>query len=140
MNKANFHLDSRINDTSHYLAHYQHIQIRLADDERFFWLLLIPEDSDIIEWHDMDANTSMVMEKLIKHLGKNLQDTEKTDKINIGALGNIVPQFHLHLVLRYQNDAAWPGPIWGFGTALPLSKDVFETRKNRVNQLLQQLN
>lgn len=140
MNKTNFRLDSRIEETSHYLAHYQHIQIRLADDERFFWLLLIPEDGDIIEWHDMDANTSKVMEKLIRHLGKNLQDTEKPDKINIGALGNIVPQFHLHLVLRYQNDAAWPGPIWGFGTALLLSKDVFETRKNRVNQLLQQLN
>ncbi len=139
MTNHNFTLDMRLEQTSILLARHQDIQIRLAQDARFFWLLLIPESEGIQEWHDMDDITSTSLEKLAKHFSKGLKASEKADKINIGALGNIVSQFHLHIVVRTKDDAAWPGPIWGCGVAEPLDDNIFKARKNTILALLTQL-
>ena len=124
-----FILDDRINASSHLIDIYDNIQIRITDDKRFFWLLLVPQIDGLSEWHDIDNKTMQTMHGLITQISSELERSKQPDKINIGALGNIVSQFHLHIVLRYTDDAAWPGPIWGKGEAVPL--DPVE-RRDRI--------
>ena len=74
--------------------------------------------------------------KLISYLSKQVKLIDKADKINVAALGNIVSQFHLHLIARHSGDAAWPGPVWGAGKAVPLLADTQDFRTKAVRKLL----
>ena len=96
------------------------LQVRLIDDARFFWLLIVPETT-ATELHDLDEKTSGSLWKLAQHLGHALQAHCDSDKINSASIGNIVPQLHFHIVARHVYDAAWPQPIWGYGKAEPLA-------------------
>ena len=69
-------------------------------------------------------------------LSKQIKLIDKADKINVAALGNIVNQFHLHLIARHSGDAAWPGPVWGTGQAVPLLADTRDFRTQAVRKLL----
>ena len=96
------------------------LQVRLIDDARFFWLLIVPETT-ATELHDLDEKTAESLWKLAQHLGHALQSHCDSDKINSASIGNIVPQLHFHIVARHVYDAAWPQPIWGYGKAEPLA-------------------
>jgi len=69
-----------------------------------------------------------------------MKSTFTADKINIAALGNLVPQLHLHVVARRRGDAAWPGPIWGHGDPVPLTETERQRLINAVAEFLQQRN
>ena len=140
MAATDFILDERIAATSFAIETIEQIEIRLVDDSRFFWLLFIPQIPDITEWHMLNDTTEGQLLRLVRHFSERLQADESADKINIGALGNMVPQFHFHLVLRNRDDAAWPGSVWGCGAAVPLSDTEKNRRKNAVISLLEQLN
>ena len=96
------------------------LQVRLVDDARFFWLLIVPETT-ATELHDLDEKTAASLWKLTRRLGKELQAHCDADKINSAAIGNMVPQLHFHIVARHVGDAAWPHPIWGNSEASPLA-------------------
>ena len=85
-----FILDDSINASSHLIDIYENIQIRIADDKRFFWLLLVPQVDGLSEWHDIDNKTMQTMHGLITQISSELERRKQPDKINIGALGNIV--------------------------------------------------
>jgi len=87
------------------------------DDARFPWLVLVPRRVGLVELDDLDEtdNTRLVHE--IRRAMKTLRGVIECDKINVGALGNIVRQLHVHVVARREGDAAWPGPVWGHGPA-----------------------
>ena len=129
-----FTLDKRLQDDS-ILASTQHnIQIRLANDSRYFWLILVPaitqegSDTTIHEIHDLPASVAANLWALTSHLSKALKAETKADKINIAAIGNVVSQLHLHIVARHRSDPLWPAPIWGQGTAIPLSPQERDKR------------
>ena len=96
------------------------LQVRLVDDARFFWLLVVPETT-ATELHDLDEKTAESLWKLTRRLGKALQAHCDADKINSATIGNMVPQLHFHIVARHVGDAVWPYPIWGNGRAEPLA-------------------
>ncbi len=97
------------------------LQIRLMDDSRYFWLIIVPE-TDATELHQLDSDLSNELWGLVRHLGQKLKDHTRADKINNAAIGNLVPQLHFHVVARHRNDPDWPKPIWGAGKPLPLSE------------------
>ena len=70
-------------------------------------------------------------------LGKFIKSTEKYDKVNIGMLGNIVSQLHLHIVLRKKNDAAWPGPVWGWELTTNLDQEIKQKRSKLITKFLE---
>ena len=111
------------------------LQIRLVDDARFFWLLIVPETT-ATELHDLDEKTSGSLWKLAQHLGHALQSHCDSDKINSAAIGNIVPQLHFHIVARHVYDAAWPQPIWGYGKAEPLADATKAARIEAIQSWL----
>ncbi|MDI4639139.1 MULTISPECIES: HIT domain-containing protein [Halomonadaceae] len=93
-------------------------QVRLMNDARYAWLVLVPRRDDIREVYELSAADQAQLWKEATALGKALMAAREGDKLNLATLGNMVPQLHLHVIVRHAGDAAWPGPVWGQGSAL----------------------
>jgi diadenosine tetraphosphate (Ap4A) HIT family hydrolase len=89
------------------------------NDARYPWLVLVPRRANLVELHDLDAADRAVVIEEIARAGSGLKALTGAAKINTGALGNLVPQLHIHVVARKPGDAAWPGPVWGQGATVP---------------------
>ena len=128
MAEPDFVLDERLEGSSHLITRYKSIQIRLVDDARFQWVLLIPEQPKASEIHDLNDMMRRNLLDLASRLGKVMKTRFEADKINIAAIGNIVSQLHVHVVARRQGDDAWPAPIWGHGEPVPMHEDLRQSR------------
>ena len=93
-------------------------RVLLMKDSRFPWLILVPERDGVREIHDLPPVDRAALIEEIAQASQILQRLFRPDKLNIGALGNIVPQLHVHIVARTTGDPAWPGPVWGSGPAV----------------------
>lgn len=127
-----FALDPCIEADSLLAGRHAEFQVRLVDDERFFWVLLIPECEGIVELHDLDPKTNADLIQLAAALGAALQRATGAKKINTATIGNVLSQFHLHVIARHTHDESWPAPVWGRGTAVPL---LPETKAKRLEIL-----
>ena len=133
---SDFSLDHRLERDTLFIARQNGCQIRLMDDARYRWLVLIPELSGIRDWHDLPDETEQDMLSLTKSMSNLLKQSENAYKINVASLGNMVPQFHLHLIARHEDDAAWPGPVWGVGAAEPFSDEQAKAIIHMMQDLL----
>ena len=115
---SGFELESRLAADSVFIADGPLSQVRLMDDTRFPWLLLVPRVPAACEWIDLDGGQQRLLLAEINQLSQLLRTEAGVEKINIGALGNVVRQLHVHVVGRHAGDPAWPGPVWGSGAAL----------------------
>ena len=113
-----FQPDPRLAADSVFIADGPLSQVRLMDDARFPWLLLVPRVAGASDWIDLDGGQQRLLLAEINQLSQLLRTEAGVEKINIGALGNIVRQLHVHVVGRHAGDPAWPGPVWGSGAAL----------------------
>ncbi len=126
-------LDSRIEKDSFLVKENNDFQIRIMDVSEVFWVILIPKKSNLTELNDLEVKERNYLLNYAIELGDFLKSKEKYDKINIGMLGNIISQLHLHLVLRKKNDPAWPGPVWGYNFKNKIDEN---TKKYRFNLIL----
>jgi diadenosine tetraphosphate (Ap4A) HIT family hydrolase len=94
----------------------------LLNDHRFPWCILVPRMENLRELHDLPQAQGVTLFEEIESVSRTLQQVVDAYKINVGALGNIVTQLHIHIVARFPQDPAWPGPVWGFGAAEPYSE------------------
>ncbi len=117
MISTDFILDPRLAADSVFIADGPLSQVRLMDDARFPWLVLVPRVPEVSEWLELDGAQQRLLLAEINQAGNLIRTEPGTENLNIGALGNIVRQLHVHLVGRHAGDAAWPGPVWGSGTA-----------------------
>ena len=108
-----FTLDKRLENDTFLIKDLESFQIRLMDVEVIFWLVLIPKKPNLIELSDLNLIERNHLMNFSIDLGKSLKSLLHYDKINIGMLGNVVSQLHIHVVLRKIDDVAWPGPVWG---------------------------
>jgi len=118
-----FALDSRLETSSIFLADLRFCQARLQADRRWAWIVLIPRLDDLRELEDLAApDLDLVMREVVaagraaRAIGHAVG--RPVEKLNVGALGNVVPQLHIHVVGRRSDDPAWPGPVWGFGAPI----------------------
>ena len=123
-----FPLDPRLAADSAFIADGPLSQVRLMDDTRFPWLLLVPRVDGAVEWIDLDGGQQRLLLAELNQASQLLRAEPGVEKVNIGALGNIVRQLHVHLVGRHAGDAAWPGPVWGSGTAVRHAPDALAAR------------
>jgi diadenosine tetraphosphate (Ap4A) HIT family hydrolase len=114
-----FQLAPRLEADSLFLTDWPLCQLRLMDDARFPWLILVPRRAGLEEWTELSAEDSALLSGEIASAGRGLAQMLNPRKLNIGALGNIVRQLHVHVIARFETDAAWPGPVWGQGTRRP---------------------
>ena len=108
-----FKLDRRLENDTFLVKELETLQIRLMNAVEFFWIIFVPSKSNLMELNDLNINERNYLINLATDLGEFIKSSEKYDKINIGMLGNVVSQLHLHIVLRRKDDFAWPGPVWG---------------------------
>ena len=111
-------------------------RVLLLNDSRFQWLILVPDRPSVTELHTLNAADQMILMSELTVCSRVLESLYRPDKINIGALGNLVPQLHIHVVARFETDAAWPGPVWGFGERQPYSTSVSEDTVTSLRKLL----
>lgn len=110
-------------------------RLLLLNDARYPWFLLVPRREAVTEIYQLAQADRQQLIAESSGLGEFLMEAFGGDKLNIGALGNLVPQLHLHHIVRNKTDEAWPGPVWGVGTPSPYTADEV----SRVQQLCQPL-
>jgi diadenosine tetraphosphate (Ap4A) HIT family hydrolase len=112
---SEFSLDSRIAADTIPVGDLALCSVLLMNDARFPWLILVPRRENASEITDLlPEDAATLMEELRLATGVMLE-AARPDKVNVAALGNIVPQLHVHVIGRFLSDPAWPGPVWGFG-------------------------
>ena len=108
-----FKLDKRLENDTILIKELENFQIRLMNSQQYFWIVFVPTKLDLIELSDLNKNERNYLMNYAIDLGNYIKNSEYYDKVNIGILGNVVSQLHIHVVLRKIDDAAWPGPVWG---------------------------
>jgi diadenosine tetraphosphate (Ap4A) HIT family hydrolase len=101
-------------------------RVLLMDDCRFPWAILAPRRAGAVEIHDLPPADRATLIEEIALVSRALKKVSGAEKMNVGALGNIVPQLHVHIVGRSAIDDAWPGPVWGAGTRVPYAEGAAE--------------
>jgi len=130
--RAKFELDERLESESILVAVLGLCQLRLRDDSRWPWLILIPQRPSIEEPHDLTPLDQAMLSFETNLVSKALKDLTGCTKINVAALGNIVRQLHVHVVARNEGDAGWPGPIWGHGERVPYRREDLHQLAERI--------
>ena len=115
---TDFVLDPRLAADTAFIADGPLSQVRLMDDTRFPWLVLVPRVNGVSEWLELDGGQQRLLLAEINQAGQLIRAQPGVEKLNIGALGNVVRQLHVHLTGRHEGDPAWPGPVWGHGAAV----------------------
>ncbi len=114
-----FVLDPKLEANTSRVVRWELCQVLLMEDSRFPWMILVPEREDIREIHDLLPPDQGLLWGEIVHAARLLETITSADKMNVAALGNQVPQLHVHVIARYVSDAAWPKPVWGVGEPVP---------------------
>lgn len=99
-------------------------RVLLMNDARFPWLILVPRRKDVLEMFELDAADQQTLMTEICRAAKNLQRLTDCDKVNICAIGNQVPQLHVHIIARRTDDDVWPSPVWSRGFAVPYEPEA----------------
>jgi diadenosine tetraphosphate (Ap4A) HIT family hydrolase len=110
-----FILDPRLENDSLFVLDGPLSQLRLSTNAAFPWLLLVPRRAEIVEIIDLAIGEQEILLTEIRAASDVVKKLFAPKKINVANLGNVVAQLHVHVVARYENDPAWPGPIWGRG-------------------------
>jgi diadenosine tetraphosphate (Ap4A) HIT family hydrolase len=116
---ANFELDPRLAADTLPLARLPLCELRLMNDQRYPWLILVPCRAGAVEWIDLDQDDQQALWSEVRQAAEALRAMTEPDKLNVAALGNQVRQLHVHLIARHRQDDAWPDPVWGRYPALP---------------------
>ncbi|MBN9044968.1 MAG: HIT domain-containing protein [Rhizobiales bacterium] len=122
-----FKLDKRLDADTFFVAVLGLSELRLMNDRRWPWLILVPRRPGMTEIHDMTPLDQTMLTFEAGMVAEALKNVTGCDKINTGALGNIVRQLHLHVIARSEGDAGWPGPVWGHGARIPYDEAEAET-------------
>jgi diadenosine tetraphosphate (Ap4A) HIT family hydrolase len=131
-----FALDSRLAADSVAVADLPLSAVRLVRDANYPWLLLIPRRAALGELTDLDAAERSTLMEEIARASAALQSTVPCDKLNVAALGNVVPQLHVHVIARRRGDPAWPRPVWGAVPAKPYASGAAEALAERLAERL----
>ncbi len=115
MTAAAFELDARLAADTSPVVSLPLCDVLLMNDARYPWVVLVPRCAGMVEIIDLDAAQQAVLWQEVNYASAALRTVAPCDKLNLGALGNIVRQLHIHLVARREGDQAWPGPVWGNG-------------------------
>ena len=127
-----FQLDARLESCTLPLGDLLLCRVRLMNDARFPWLLLMPRKPDLREFIDLAAPERAILMEEIAAASLALKEATGAEKLNVAALGNGVPQLHVHVVARFAADAAWPNPVWGKGSAEPYAPEAAEALGARL--------
>jgi diadenosine tetraphosphate (Ap4A) HIT family hydrolase len=131
-----FSLDPRLAADSEAVARIGLCELRLMNDRRWPWVLLVPQRAGIEEIHALTPLDQALLTFETNLVAQALKNLTGCTKINTAALGNIVRQLHVHVVARNEGDPAWPGPVWGFGRREPYGREELAAFSARLRKAL----
>ena len=137
MNCGGFALDPRLATDTRPIASLPLCDVQLMNDARYAWLVLVPRRGGLVEITDLDDADQTTLWHEVNLAARALRAVAPCDKLNLGALGNVVRQLHVHLVARCEGDAAWPGQVWGHGHAQPYTEVALRERLAAMRQALE---
>jgi len=114
-----FSLDARLEEDTSPLVDLELCSVRLMEDARYPWLVLVPRRSNAVEILDLAGSDQLLLWDEVRLCAAALSRTVRPHKLNIAALGNVVAQLHVHVIARFETDDAWPRPVWGVYPARP---------------------
>lgn len=135
-NKSDFKLDSRLENDSIWICDLTLSQLRLIDDTQFKWCILVPMRHGIKESIDLSEPEQIDLMQESAKVSRALKKLYSPDKLNVAAIGNIVSQLHLHHICRFQDDIAWPAPVWGRQPLVNYSKQEAELVVQQIRTAL----
>lgn len=136
MDTQQFELDPLLADTTEVVGHFPLCLVLLSKDANYPWCLLVPKRAAVTELHHLSELDRLQYAKESGYLSEAMVALFAPDKMNIAALGNQVPQLHIHHVARFKDDAAWPNPIWGAVPATEYTAEDFDSRRSRLRSAL----
>jgi len=134
-----FTLHHRLQEDTIEIARLKLSSVLLMNDSSFPWLILVPERQGVQEVYELSIEDRSVLIEEIAAASKIILQLYSPDKINIGALGNLVPQLHIHVIGRFRTDRAWPGPVWGTGPTRPYADEGLAAVSAGIKKAFQQI-
>lgn len=131
-----FTLDARLAQDSLVLGDYPLCRLLLMNDARYPWFILVPRRDEVSEVFQLDAADQTRLWAETTALAAQIKDAFGAGKMNIASLGNQVAQLHMHVIGRRRDDAAWPGPVWGRGDAVPYKPEQLAAVKQKLKLVL----
>lgn len=128
-----FKLDPKLKADTIFIEALDLSDLLLMNDSRFPWLILVPRRENMVEIFDLTLNDQQTLWKETIAISEWAKKHFKADKMNVAAIGNIVSQLHVHIVVRKKTDVAWPKPVWGVGEAIPY-ENLESLRSSLVNR------
>ena len=128
-----YELHPQLATDTHPLATFKLCELRLMDDANYPWLILVPRVPNARELIDLDAAQRHRLTDEIDLAARLLRNAFRPYKLNVAALGNLVPQLHVHVIAREQDDPAWPAPVWGRVAARPYPPEMLVERVRRLS-------
>ena len=131
-----FALDSRLQQDTLPIGDFPLCRLLLSNDSNYPWFILVPRREDISEIFQLDVADQLQLWQETTTLAQTLKDSFDADKLNIAALGNVVSQLHMHVIVRKREDAAWPAPVWGKHPAMPYSAEQVAAIREQLQRVL----
>ena len=129
-----FSFDKRLLDDCEVLGKFKLCHVLLMRDANYPWCVLVPERENMVEIFDLSIDDQKQLQLESTSLLTYLKKEFNADKMNVAALGNVVSQLHVHHIVRYENDIAWPAPVWG---AYPAKNYTDSELKKRIERLIE---
>jgi diadenosine tetraphosphate (Ap4A) HIT family hydrolase len=114
------------------LGEFNLCSLLLLNDANYPWFILLPNREGITEIHHLSASDQQQLLKESVYFSRCLEQVFQPDKLNIAALGNVVPQLHIHHIARFKTDACWPAPVWGSARPIPYAKEKIKTIEKQL--------
>jgi diadenosine tetraphosphate (Ap4A) HIT family hydrolase len=133
-----FELHPTLEQDSILIGRFGLCQVRLINDSAYPWVILVPEREGITEIHQLSVEDRCLLTEESAFLSATLAKLFDADKMNVAALGNMVPQLHIHHIVRHKSDPAWPAPIWGKQAMTSYSDEAFEQTADQIAAALQE--
>lgn len=135
-----FTLDHRLDSSSHFIEDWPLCRVSLKSDSTWPWLYLVPRREGIREIFELNTQDQLQLVKEIAMAGDALNKLYKPDKINTAALGNMVPQLHIHVFARYKTDPAWPRPVWAIqADEIPYTNETKDLEIQKLKSCFEQM-
>lgn len=129
---STFELHAQLKQDCFIVGQFELCLVLLLNDSQFPWFILVPQRENIREIFELQSEDQQLLIQESSYFSQRLATIFEAEKLNVAAIGNIVPQLHVHHIVRYQTDKAWPAPVWGKFAATPYTTQQRDSRISKV--------